>query len=39
MSKFLFATASFITQSFFPLRGKLKDIMIHFLYDITNDIT
>ena len=32
------ATASFITEPFSPLKGKLKDIIIHFLYEIINDI-
>ena len=34
---FLFATASFITQPFFPLKGKLKYI-INFPSKISNDI-
>ena len=35
---FLFDTASFIVQPPFPLKGKLKDVIIHFPYKIINDI-
>ena len=35
---FLFDTAFFIVQPRFPLKGKLKDVIIHFPYKIINDI-
>ena len=35
---FLFAITSFITQPFFPSKGQLKFIIIHFPYEISNDI-
>ena len=38
MYLFLFTTASFITQLSFSLKGKLKYIIIHFPYEISNDI-
>ena len=38
MYLFLVTTASFITQLSFSLKGKLKYIIIHFPYEISNDI-
>ena len=35
---FFFATDCFITQAFFLLKGKLKDIINYFSYEISNDI-
>ena len=35
---FLVAITSFVMQPFFPLKGKLQDIIIHFPYEISNDI-
>ena len=35
---FLFATAFFYYAAFFPLKGKLKYIIIRLLYEISNDI-
>ena len=35
---FLFATAFFYYAAFFPLKGKLKYIIIRLPYEISNDI-